>query len=190
MAKPLKIRQKRVDQFIQDFEAECEFAESYVTSEDSCLAEFVSDFGYGEGDVNLDRLDDDIKPLVVEFLQSHSKKQLSEFCTIELVGVHYQDNEVFGAVIGEQEHQLSDELDGRFKKFNSLEREHIERMCCIRGSWFYTSHDYDRFVLVLDVDRFTEEYKPVPTKPKLTVIQGEKILTHKTSAPKLTLVGA
>lgn len=165
------IRQRVVNKFIKDFKAEEESAEEYALNEDSCLGEFVASFGYGDGTVSFEYASDELKQAIEEFLQFKPVRDLVPFCSVEVCGMHYEDNAVFSATIGEQEHQLSDELDERFDKLSEAEREYVngelyEKWKVGSSKFFYTSHEYDRFVLIIDEDKFLSSKRPKLSKQK------------------------
>ncbi len=160
MSKPKAPRMTRVNKLIAKIERAVEGCEEYAESTDSCLAEFCSDFGYGEGDLSFEYMEDDIKETVVALSKTNEnwRSLILPFCSVELHGIHYVDNAVFSVTIGEQEHQL-DELDAEVSKLNETEQKIIRDKTYMKpGGWVYTSHNYSRFVLVLDVEAFTEKY--------------------------------
>lgn len=156
--KPTTVRQRIVNKFIKDFQSEEKWAEEYATSTDSCLAEFCSDFGYGEGEVSYNRLDKEVAEAVKQYLLTHTVSDLAKFCDVELGDIYYQDNEVYSVSIGEQDHQISDDLGARWGKLTEAEKDLVKSETGYNDNgWFYTCHNYERFVLILDVDRFLEE---------------------------------
>ncbi len=156
-----KPRMKLVNKLIAEIESAVEGCEEYATSSDSCLAEWVSDFGYGENEMSFEYIDDEVKETLEALVATNPKNWRSlvlPFCSVELHGVHYVENALFSATIGEQEHQL-DELDDQVSKLTDAEQNLIREKTYMKpGGRIYTSHDYDRFVLVLDVDAFLEKY--------------------------------
>lgn len=188
-------RMKKVNALIKAIQAEEKYCEEYSTSEDSCLADYVSGFGYGEGEVSYEYVDDEVKETLNSLIATNQnwRRLVLEFCEVKLVGIHYEDNAIFGATIGEQEHQLGDEVLDAFNGLNEVEQKLVVDATYIRnGQWIYTSHYYDRFVLVLDAEKFLERYPPNSIKvfgPLKLVHSSDAVLGTKSQAA-LRLVGA
>ena len=165
-------REELVEEVIAQYNSEIEHAGEYATSPDSCYAEFVSDWGHGEGVIfddlqNSGHLSDGIKAVFSQL----EKKGVSEddimnlvlaHCETILTGVYYEDGEVFSATIGESEYQPNDELLDKYNTLTDEEKELVRRKSKGRISggvcdgWIYTTHDYERFVSILDEDSFLE----------------------------------
>lgn len=162
---------EKVKEFLQDITAS---AEEYSVSEESPLAEFVSEMFYNEIDetqISLDRLETETADAVKRLIKRNPKNwrsKLREHCElIHVPDIYYRDSEILSATIGEQEHQL--ELDDEQRKlFKELTPEEFEKIKCeflgLRSKqtddsfWFYTVHDYERFALILDEESFLEQY--------------------------------
>jgi len=167
-----KASEDNVAEFVAAYNSEGEFASEYALSEDSSHAEFVSDWGYGEG-VKFDELkkSEHLSDEVLEAISQLETKGICEddilnmvlnHCETILTGIYYCDGEVFSASVGEVDHQPSDELLDRYMVLSASEKEEVRNQadCYINGGvcdgWIYTNHDYDRFVSILDEEAFLE----------------------------------
>jgi hypothetical protein len=169
------IRKKVIHKFLKAFKAEEAWAEEYACSDDSALAEYVGSLGYGDGPLNFEYVDDDIKE-AIDLLYKHDKKSLIDCCAVSLEDLHYVENGIFSATIGEQEHQFSDEMGELYDSLNEAEKAFLRSEHYIKSNFFYTSHDYERFVLVADPEKVSKAAKKLrkkkPELPKKPVVYG------------------
>ncbi len=143
-------------------DAEAESAEEYARSEDSSHAEYAQSLGYGDGELELDRLEDEVKAKVDELRDilklDAFRRVILECSELELGDIYTRANEVFSVSIGELESQLEDSLAAKIKALSPEDREalrgmtrngYLGRTCpdCV-----YVSMDYDRWVMVLNED--------------------------------------
>ena len=165
------VREDLVKEIVEAYNAEGKHAEEYyLENEDNSMAEFARDWGYGEGltyGEMVERIDEEEVIEVIgeleKVLESHQIMNLvQECCDVERTNEFIQHNEMYGVCIGEVEWQPSDDLEERFLELTDEEQELVQNQAeyyvstgaC--GGWLYVSMDYDRWVSVLDTDRFLE----------------------------------
>lgn len=158
-------RKTKLDRLIAEVNDWCSSVEESLSSECSAVAEYCRDFGYFEGDIDLEQLDEYTKPHVETLLRRVSDKRqqreiLSSCSELMLVGPCYEDNEVFRAGLGECEAELPDDLSGKIRALSVTEFETLRRSvdCFIpekRRSpniLGYLNRDSDYWILVVNVD--------------------------------------
>jgi hypothetical protein len=170
----------RLDSIVEQIDSIAKSAEEYATSAEGSYADFVGSIGYGDGDIDLSRIDDD---RVKEFLQSMSEKEQmtwlkqNDSClSVESVGIHIVANEIFSVIVGEIEEQLPDDLTDELEKLTLAEACYVadEVDGCYLGntSYIHVNCDYDRVVLVLDTDAAIEAIESENEK-NMTLLMDE-----------------
>lgn len=168
-----RIQYPTVESIIAGYKNEDASAEEYAVSEDSPLAEFVSSFCYHE--LTLDQMLEHcrLEDATIELIKSyHSKLGLKALHTIleenselQLVDIWYQDGEICSATIGEQEHQVDDTLAEAYQTLSPEDKERVERESGAGipsrgdGRWIYTSHDYERWIMLADEQKLCRKLK-------------------------------
>ncbi len=145
---------------------EARFCSDYALSEDSPVAEFVQSFGYGDGEMDLDGLDDDIRDQVYKlksFLSRESFRKVMESCCALEFGDSYRvENTIYAMEIGETEHQID---DLGLRKLTKQDRELVRKACTEAylgdSDCIYTNHSGDYWRMILDVDKFQEKYNSI-----------------------------
>lgn len=155
-----------LEQVKEELESITQSAEDYVQNEDSPLAEFINDLFYGEvpaSQLDYSRLSDENAEALKKLIKRYPKNwrsKVREVCELVYVSdMYYRDNEILNAQIGEQEHQIDSSMD-IVKKIQALSAEDFEQIKneflgsrskqTDRDFWFYTSHDYERWALIVD----------------------------------------
>lgn len=160
------IERDGLNQLILDIESYEESARDWVLSDESPHAEFCQSFGYGEAmdDVRRalkDCVSDESEVYAIDRALRCNDEQLKavieDCCALERVGIYIQHNEIFSVVVGEVEEQLPDEIIERLNVLSDEQRKAIECVAGIKGDYTYINCDYDRFVMVLDMERLTEK---------------------------------
>jgi hypothetical protein len=170
-------RKPTLKTLIKQVNAWCERAEDGLNSTDSNLAEFCSDFGYGEGEIKLSELDEYCDRLVNTLFDrvqddKRRKEILAQCSVIQLVGVFNQTNEIFSASMGECEEQIDDDLwehisklsDEQFKTLRHAVNCHIPEHQNSTQGFGYFNHSDERWVLILDVDNLYRALQDIPAR--------------------------
>lgn len=141
---------------IQSEEEWC--TEYYKENEDNVVADYVSSLGYREGMHEVeDRVNDmDIPQIMKDWINAQGEN-IADYCSLELAGIYRVENEIYSMTIGEQEHEISEELKEELAKLTPEEVAAIELKTGLRGHYIYVPFDYDRWVMVLDFDRVAKE---------------------------------
>ena len=189
-------RRLTIAQIIEQYQDFAAWAEEYDFSEDSSLADFVSSFGYGEASLadllSSARISDETRELLSSLDSKLALKALRKHSELRLVGVHYEDGEVFSATIGETEHQPDDELLKAFLKLSLKSREKVsgavsDAYLNTETGLLYAGDDYQRWVMVLDEEALLED-DSYRLKPKLAVLEGGNPFCSRPSKARLELV--
>lgn len=169
MSKPKRMT---IQQIIDGYNQEVAWNEEYDLSEDSSHAEFCSSFGYGEATVSdivehAYKLEDETIEAIKAAGEKYSSKMFLELlqnhCELKLVGIYREFGEIYSCQIGEYEHQPSDDLLNAYLALTPKSQAKVRKS--VNGyisdstckGWIYTSHDYDRFVMVLNEETFMED---------------------------------
>ena len=188
----MTLTKKQFEALKQELEIQSEEADEYVQQEDSIYAEYAADFGYGDGRIDLDAISPDMQDTIKTIAKSMSRTELLamliECCELTYVpNMYTRDNELYSVIIGETEHQLSDEAWEQYQKCSGQQFGDLQRYAGIYSSckrtdssgMFYGSHDYERWAMIFDGDRFdkwTLKNKPKIkfTKSNATIVEGGK----------------
>lgn len=169
-------QEQRCDDLISELNDWGTSCNDHELSEESCVAEYTSSLGYGDGWHEVEdalkrgRLDDDISEGLTRLIAAKATKSekidaILEVSKLKLTGIYYNDNEIFSVTIGEIEQEIPDEFTARLETLNDDEFEYVRRKLeffihdrstrqCINHAYF--NHDYDRFVLVVSREKLFE----------------------------------
>ncbi len=164
-----EVRQDNIKSIIEAYNNEATWAdEYYCTNEDSPLAEYVSDWGYGEnvsyGDM-VKAIDDEdclevIQKLESKLSQDEIMSLVLENCNVSTSDIYINNNEIYGCNVGECEHQPNDELLAQYAALTDNEKkqvqENVSEGYVSDSGWLYIGDDYTRWVSILDVDAFLD----------------------------------
>lgn len=165
MTKKTKPRRMTLVQLAAEIDSIARNAYEYRQSEECGEAEYAETFGYGDGDIDLDRLDDETRELV-DLMREVDKvgfrENLASICDLTLEGMHCVSNEVFSACLGEFEEQLPDDIGARVKAMTKARQEKLRKLiteACLGYTCpdcIYLGMDNDRWVMSVNTDRLTE----------------------------------
>lgn len=163
------------DQVKEELENITKGAEDYSISEESPLAEFLSDMFYAEVDdsqIYFGELSDEAAAALKDLIKRNPRswrEKVRNLCELEYIpNIYRRDGEILSVHIGEQEHQIDSSMDV-VKKIQKLSPDDFESIKNeFLGSrtkqtddnfWFYTVHDYERFALIIDEDKLLKAVK-------------------------------
>ena len=161
-------REELVAEVIEAYEAEAVYAEEYVSSsEDSPTAQYVSDWGYDDLELDdvLESIDDDeckevARALANKIGEKECISLIRDHCSLITAGMRLENNEIFSMIVGEQDWQVSDELEEKFSLLTDSEKAEVARQVSSgyvsNNGMVYVGSEYDRWVFQLDTDLFME----------------------------------
>lgn len=181
------MKQTHLEKLIEDFNEYCKGVEDYLNSEESMHAEFCQSFGYGDGEIETRQLDDEGRDAVADLeallpRKSDFQSTLADCCDLLLIGIYITDNEVYSCTIGEHEDQLDDAMVERinsltpeeFKEFRRDVEAYIpEHDGKMRSDCVYFNRNYDRWVMVLDVEKLKRKVRALKRKARKVEVSCE-----------------
>lgn len=163
---------EKLDKLVERINAQAKADCAFDRSEDSALAEFVSDLGYNECEYSTDDLTDEARELLSRLSKAQARKAVLECSHVELVGMHVQDNEVFSGSLDEQEHQFDDDIAAELKALTAEEFEYVRKHVSetyISDRYrdlHYINHGFDRWVLILSEEKLEAWIKKLSRKAR------------------------
>lgn len=153
-----------LDELVEELNECAEQCEEYDESEDCCLAEYISDLGYNECQYETKHLTDEARAILENLSAKDARQAVLDCSHVELVNEFYQVNEVFSGHLGEQEHQLDNELSNKITALKPEEFQYLAKhaACYISDTnkdLIYINHGFDRWVLIVDEEKL-ENWKP------------------------------
>lgn len=140
------------------------------------------------------RLEPEVRKKLLALTEKELKTTLENYSYF-LVGDPYPESgEVFSLSLGEVEEQLPNELARAFANLRELEQDTDYQ---ISGNFIYLNHDYTRYLMVFDEERYLEESNPeakIEAKAKtsfgkLQSLKG-KAVRHSDASPLKAIGGA
>ena len=129
---------------------------------------YLLSWGYNDVDarqaVEESRLPDEIKDSILK--QKDIKTYVEPYLYVNVIGIRTHDEELISLTVGEVEHQLSDDLTALWETLNHEEKTYVSRRVEAyfpddgNGQFIYINHDYDRYVLLFDVEKYLAENDP------------------------------
>ena len=171
--KTRKLSEKRMQALIDNVNDWCRSVEDYLNSEESSLAAYYcKTLGYGKGGIDLSSLDEfcliHVNELKRRVKDADTRAEILAECSqLKLLSIHTEPNEIFSICLGECEEQMPDDLVERIKRLNADDFEKLRRSvdCYISDrhrDLGYFNKDYDRWVLILDVDQLYRKLQDIP----------------------------
>ena len=132
-------------------------------SYESPHAEYAESLGYGDSEVDLRNLSDE----VADTLNKMKGKQLNRWLldnnlvSVVKTGIYRCDGEIFSITVGETEHELPLDILKELDTLSDEEKDFVahEADGYLKGGYIYLNHNYDRFVAVVDEDEILEVLK-------------------------------
>lgn len=134
----------------------------YALSAESAHADFAASFGYGDGEIDLRNLDDDLSDLVETARKTMTRDEVEtlmrDSCSMELAGIWRVSNDIFSVSIGEIEVELPEEITVQLDQLSEIELAQVKRRAdaYISGHHAYINLNGSRWVMVLDYELFAE----------------------------------
>lgn len=139
--------------------------------EDTLYAEYLESYRYGELDIveaiGNSRLPDDVKRFILKHKKPDAiKKHIEPYLSIGVTGIYTCDEEIDSLTVGEIEEQLPEELTAQWEALNHEEKTYVSRKVDAYfpddgdGQSIYIDHNYDRYVLLFDVDSYEQDLPP------------------------------
>ena len=132
-------------------------------SYESPHAEYAESLGYGDSEVDLRNLSDE----VADTLNKMKGKQLNRWLldnnlvSVVKTGIYRCDGEIFSINVGETEHELPRDLLEELDTLSDEEKDFVAREAdgYLKSGHIYLDHNYDRFVAVVDEDEIVRVLK-------------------------------
>jgi hypothetical protein len=145
-----------------------------TSGQDDSYLDYVTSYGYGELSlrqaVRDSRLPDEIKDSILCYGSEDAiRVHLGPYLTATVIGIYVDDTELIGLPVGEVEVELPEDFVAGWAKLTPDERTYVARSLeayidvAGNGQLAYLNHNYDRYVLLLDVEAYEADY---PTDPE------------------------
>lgn len=165
-------QERRLDDLVDAINAFVGAISGCITDgEDLRYAEYLESYRYGELDIidaiKRSRLPDDVKNSILKHKKPDSiKKHIEPYLSIDVVGLRICNEEIDSLTVGEVEEQLPEELTAQWETLTHEEKTYVSRKVDAyfpddgNGQFVYIDHNYDRYVLLFDVESYEQDLPP------------------------------
>ena len=165
-------QEQRLDDLVDAINDVVNNVSSRITDgEDTLYAEYLESYRYGELDIveaiDRSRLPDSVKRFILKHKKPDAiKKHIEPYLSIGVTGIYICDEEIDSIIVGEVEEYIPEELTAQWKTLTHEEKAYVSRKVDAYfpddgdGQCIYIDHNYDRYVLLFDVDSYEQDLPP------------------------------
>ena len=141
---------------------------------DCRFSEYLENYRYGQLDIRQaikeSRLPDEVKASILKHKTADAiKEHIEPYLSINVIGIYIDDTEIDSLTVGELEEPLPEHLTEQWKALSPEEKTYVSQRVNAYfpddedGQFIYIDHNYDRYVLLFDVENYELDY---PTEPE------------------------
>lgn len=151
--------------------------------QDELYLDYLTSYGYGEISlreaVRDSRLPDEVKDSILRRGSEDAVRQHVEpYLTTNVIGIYIDEAELISLTVGEVEVELPEDFVAGWTKLTPAERAYVARHleayvdAAGDGCFAYLDHNYDRYVLVLDVEAYENDYPTTPHPDDIALFES------------------